>query len=104
MAKFRGTIGFSSFVETAPGVHQQQFTERTYTGEFLRDVRQVSQGVSINDDVNLSSQISIIADPFAFENIAAMRYVTWLGTKWKVKSVEHQFPRLIVRLGEVFNG
>jgi hypothetical protein len=33
-----------------------------------------------------------------------MRYVEWAGVRWTVQDVEVQRPRLLLRLGEVYNG
>jgi len=104
MAKFHGFIGFSTVIETAAGVYEATFTEKEYTGEFLRDVKQWTSGENLNDNLTLSSRVSIIADPFALENIAAIKYVKWQGVKWRVTSFEHQRPRLLLQLGEVYNG
>lgn len=104
MAKFHGFIGFSTEQMTAPGVWEAIESEVEYTGDFLRDVRQWTEAANVNDNLTLSSRVSIIADPFALENIAAIKYVKWEGVKWTVLSVEHQRPRLLLRLGEVYNG
>lgn len=105
MAKFHGVIGFSTFVETAPGVHQAQITEVVYSGDVLREaVQMVPSSQNLNDNAVISSRVSIIADPFALENVAAIKYVVMHGVKWRVTNWEHSFPRLILRLGEVYNG
>lgn len=104
MAKFSGPIGFSASVETALGVWSEQITERTYTGNILRDVKTWDANSNVNDDLRLRARISIIADPFATDNVDSIKYVTWQGVKWRVSSVERQHPRLILTLGEVYNG
>jgi len=104
MAKFHGFIGFATTVETAPGVHQEQITEVEYTGNFLRDVKRYSEDSQVNRNLSLSSRVSIIADPFALSNIAAIKYVKWQDVKWAVTDIEHERPRLHLRLGEVYNG
>lgn len=104
MAKFHGYVGFANTVETAPGVFKQQITEREYTGDFLRDVRDWAVSEDLNDDIRLSTRVSVVADPFASENVAAIKYAKFEGVKWRVASVERQHPRLILRLGGVYNG
>ena len=52
----------------------------------------------------INNQIEIVADPYINQHFPSIRYVMWNGTKWKVTSVEDQFPRLILALGEVYNG
>jgi hypothetical protein len=33
-----------------------------------------------------------------------MLYVEFMGAKWKISNVEVQYPRLILTIGEVYNG
>lgn len=104
MAKFYGVIGYSETVETEPGVWEDRITERSYQGDLIRNTRRLQSSGGINDDVNISNEISILADPFAYKNFHAMRYVEFMGAKWKVANVEVQYPRLILSLGGVYNG
>ena len=89
--------------ESAPGVWTEQITERTYYGDLIRNTRRLQSSGNIIDDIQISNQISIVADPFAYENFHAIRYATYMGTKWKVTSVDVQRPRLTLDLGEVYH-
>jgi hypothetical protein len=60
--------------------------------------------VSVNNDLTVSNSISIIADAYANEHFFAIRYVDWAGALWTVSEIEIQSPRLILRLGGVYNG
>jgi hypothetical protein len=104
MAKFYGVIGYAESVETKPGVWEEQITERMYFGELVRNTRklQTSSG-QLNDNVNITNEISIVSDPFAIQNFHTIRYVEYMGTKWKITNVEVQYPRLILTLGGVYN-
>ena len=104
MAKFFGSIGFAESVETSPGVWDEAITERTYYGDLSRNVRRLQSGDKVNDDVNVSNEISIVADPFANQNFHSMRYVEFMGAKWKINNVEVQYPRLILTIGGLYNG
>ena len=103
MAKWAGVIGFGETVETTPGVWEDVVTERKYRGDLLRFNRRTQTASQINDDINISNQLSIIADPYANNNIFAMRYAVFRGAKWKITSVEVKYPRLILELGGVYN-
>lgn len=103
MAKFYGAIGYAKTVETTPGVWEEQITERFYYGELVRNTRRLQTSDSLNDDVNIANEISIVADPFANQNFHSMRYVEWMGARWKISSVEVQYPRLILTVGGVYN-
>lgn len=106
MAKYAGKIGFVIVSESPAdsGIWVEQPIERTYCGDLIRNTRRMKQSQSLNDNITISNQISIVADPFAKENFHSIRYAEYLGTKWKVTSVEVQYPRLVLELGEVYNG
>jgi hypothetical protein len=104
MAKFHGKVGYGSTVETTPGVHTDVITERDYYGDILRLSRQLREGEQVNSDITVGNSISIVADAYARGHIFAIRYVEWAGARWVVSDVEVQHPRLILRLGEVYNG
>lgn len=104
MAKYYGAIGFSITKKTAPGVWSPEIEEHMYAGDLLRNYKRAQTGTSTNDDISLSNQISILADPFAYNNFQNIQYATYMGAKWCVTSVDVQYPRLILDLGGVYNG
>lgn len=104
MAKFCGVIGFVNTVETEPGVWEEDVTTRMYYGDLTRNTRRLQSTDQLNDDINIANEVSILADPYANENFHSMRYVEFMGAKWKVSNVEVQYPRLILTLGGVWNG
>lgn len=104
MAKFYGAIGYAETVETDPGVWKEQITERNYYGDLIRNTRRLESSGNLNDNINVSNEISIVADPFAIQNFHSMRYVEYMGAKWKISNVEVRHPRLILSVGGLYNG
>lgn len=104
MAKFFGPIGYSETKETSPGIWQEQISERNYYGDILRNVGRVRDGSGLNDDITVDNRLSIVADAFLNNNFHLIRYVSWMGVLWSVLSVDVQRPRLILTLGDVYNG
>ena len=104
MAKFFGKIGYAETVETTPGVWEEKITEREYFGDLIRNTRSLQSGEQLNDNINISNEISIVADPFAYENFHSMRYVEFMNAKWKISNVDVQYPRLILSVGGLYNG
>lgn len=102
MAKYFGKIGFAKNKKVA-GVVTEEIAEREYYGDLNRNTRRLQSGDKVNDDIDISNEISIVADPYAVQNFHTMRYATYMGAKWKISSVEVQFPRLILTLGGVYN-
>lgn len=104
MSKFSGSVGYVATVETKPGVWDDPVIERHYTGDLIRNTNRVQTTDKVNDDITISNEISIVADPYANQNFQSMRYVIFKGAKWKITSVEVLFPRLILTIGGVYNG
>lgn len=105
MAKWYGKIGYSETVETAHGVWTPHDTVHEYYGDVIRNsTRWAGNPESTNDDLTVNSQISIVADPFAIENFYSMKWIEFMGAKWKITNVDPQPPRLLLTLGGVYNG
>ena len=104
MAKFHGKIGFGEQTQISPGVFVDAIVERYYYGDVIRDSRQLQQRATLNEDILIGASISIVGNAYAMEHYLAIRYVEWAGELWTVSDVEIQRPRLILRLGEVYNG
>lgn len=103
MAKFYGEIGYAKIVETEPGVWEERIVKRNYYGDIIRNTRSLQASDNVNDNINISNEISIVADPYANENFHSMRYVYFMGAKWKITSVEVKYPRLILSIGGLYN-
>lgn len=106
MGKYFGTIGFFVTEEVKPGIYKEHIVDRQYYGELLRNTsrRFEAEGQQVNPNLIISNNISILADPFAYENFAYIKYAELMGTKWIVTNVEVQYPRLLLTLGGVYNG
>ena len=104
MAKFYGTIGFGTPVQSKVGIYTIRIEERKYCGEILSSYRNTEQSGNLNDNVTMSNQISILADRFAYDNFHSMRYVKFRSNKWKISKVDIKYPRLILTLGGIYNG
>lgn len=104
MAKFYGKIGYIETKEIEPGIWDEQITEHSYYGDITRNTSRFQPSGGTNDDINISNSFSIIADPYAKQNFHHMRYVEFMGTKWKITNVDVQYPRIILTVGGVYNG
>ena len=104
MAKFYGPIGFATQVDSGAGVWDEKIVERNYFCELTRNNRRLQPADQLNDTINVSNEFSILADPYANENFHAIRYIEFMGTKWKISNVEVRYPRLILTTGGVYNG
>ena len=105
MAKFFGAIGYAGETnESSPGVWTEDITEHNYYGDIVKNISKVQSGDGLNDNIVIENQISIVADEFAYSNFQSIRYARWMGALWKISSVNVQRPRLILTIGDVYNG
>lgn len=104
MAKFFGVVGYAQSVEVRPGVWKDVITEREYYGDEVRPTRRLDEVEKVNFDISTNTSLSIMADAYANEHFFAIRYVKWVGVRWTVTSVDPMRPRLLLRLGGVYNG
>lgn len=103
MPRYYGTIGFQEQVETAPGVWREKIVERQYRGEITRNQLRWNSGSEMNDDLRIDNAIGIVFDPYLEQHISSIRYITWMGSKWKVTSLSIQRPRVVLQLGGLYN-
>lgn len=104
--KYYGMIGYGVEAEspTQPSVWESVIVERPYKGELIRNSRRIQTGEDINDNITISNEITIIADPYALQNYMNIKYAEVRGARWKVNYVEVNRPRLRLTLGGVYNG
>lgn len=102
--KFFGRIGFGKTVDRGNGNWEDEITERQLFGDVIKDTRRFVSADKVNPDITISNSISVVADSYAIENTSAIRYVEWAGALYTVSDFEIQSPRLILRLGGVYNG
>lgn len=103
MAKWFGKIGFAETKETKPGTWEEIITVREYYGDVTRNTRRFQSSENLNDNIVVSNDISIVADPYAIQNFHSIRYIEFMGAKWKINNVEVSYPRLILTLGDICN-
>lgn len=104
--KFYGIVGYGETVEDPPesGVYKDTITAIPYYGDVVQNKRLLREGEYLNNDLSVQNSISIMADAYANEHFFAIRYVEWAGTLWHVTEVTVERPRLLLRLGGVYNG
>lgn len=104
MTKFYGKVGYGTNTDNGNGVWEDVITERKLYGEVVKNTRRLITGQDINSKLTTGNSISVLADAYALQNFFAIRYVEWSGALWTVIDVEEQRPRLLLRLGDVYNG
>ena len=102
--KFYGIVAYAITEEVIPGKWKERIVEKHYRGDITRVSRRLQSADKVNDDIRINNEIRILADAFAYQNFQNIRYVVWMGTKWKVESVTVDRPRLVLEIGGEYNG
>lgn len=102
MAKYYGYIGFATQVESEPGIWTDAIERRPYKGDVVRSGRRYESSDNINDNFTINNSFSIISDAFLYSHIPAMRYIEYLGAKFKITSVDIERPRVTISVGGVY--
>ena len=103
MAKYSGKIGIGVTVDKGTGIYVVETTEQDVFGEFLQLPKSQTKTAGLNDDISVSNRISIYQNTFVMENLGNIKYITYAGIKWKVTSIEVNYPRLILTTGGEWN-
>lgn len=105
MPRFYGRIGFvKEDVEVRPSIHESVIEERLYSGELYKNYARIQGAEKPTDDFSINNDISIVADPYALNNFAYMRYIEFMGSLWEVQSVTVEYPRLRISFGGLYHG
>ena len=107
MTRFAGVVGYGERVEfpaSGSGDWKDVITERSYFGKVVKNSRRIQAEGQVNFDLSIQNSIEIVADAYARDNMEKLRYVMWRGNRWKVDEITEQSPRLLLRLGELYNG
>ena len=104
--KYYGTIGFwVDDIEVRSGVTKSGIVEKPYTGDILENRQRWVNSDHQNENLTLNIRLSIIADLYLNSHLSSIKYVTYMGDKWKVTSPDvSKYPRVIMDIGEVYNG
>lgn len=99
--KWYGKIAFTEQKDDGTGIWEPVTVERDYYGDAIRNTKR-DQVTEINPDITLSNQLSVVADPYLLNSFQTIEYVTFMGQKWRVSSVDVSFPRLTLSFGSLY--
>ncbi len=103
--KYYGRIGFLDTVprEDDSTIYEEKLVYKRYTGDVTKNVKRYSESDKLNEDLTISNVISIVLDPYAYQNFHKIRCLEYMGALWSVNSVEVRYPRLLLTVGGVYN-
>ena len=106
MAKYSGMLGYvMPAKEDPPGIWKPSaVVEKLGRGDLFGQTINNEDVGGLSDGITINNQLSIIMDPFVNKNLESLKYVILYGTRWEIKSMTINRPRVILTLGGVYNG
>lgn len=102
MSRFSGKLGFVTTHETEAGVWLEDVVELPVKGTIRSLYTRNDNSSSVNTNLRLTNEISILMDTKIKSYLETLKYVVWKGSKWEVQSIGVNYPRLTVNLGGLY--
>lgn len=102
MSRFSGKLGFVMTRETEEGVWFEDVVEIPVKGTIRSLWVRNDNNASVNTDLRLTNEISVLMDTKIKTHLETLKYVVWKGSKWEVQSIGVNYPRLTINLGGLY--
>lgn len=102
MSRFSGKLGFVMTQETEEGVWLENTVELPAKGTIRSLYVRNDNASSVNTNLRLTNEISILLDSKIQTYLETLRYVVYKGSKWEVQSIGVNYPRLTINLGGLY--
>lgn len=102
MSRFSGKLGFVMTRETEEGVWLEDVVEIPVNGTIRSLWVRNDNNASVNTDLRLTNEISVLMDTKIKTHLETLKYVVWKGSKWEVQSIGVNYPRLTINLGGLY--
>lgn len=102
MSRFSGKLGFVLTHETEEGVWLENIVELPVKGTIRSLYVRNDNSSSVNTNLRLTNEISILMDTKIKTYLENLKYVIWKGSKWEVQSIGVNYPRLTINLGGLY--
>lgn len=102
MSRFSGKLGFVMTRETEEGVWLEDKIEIPVKGTIRSLYIRNDNNVSVNTNLRLTNEVSILLDSKIQTYLNTLKYVIWKGSKWEVQSIGVNYPRLTINLGGLY--
>lgn len=102
--RFSGVIGYAVQTEVKPGIWEDTITELSKLGDVVQRTEVLGSDDSVLAKYRTTTSISVLSDGVLKENYDNLRYVMYMGKRWTIASAVLEPPRLVLYIGEVYNG
>lgn len=102
--RYSGKLGTSEQTEVSPGVWEEVITEHDFIGTVTSRSEAVDQGDSILPTYRTTTTVSGLARGLGQMDNSNLRYLTYAGRKWTIRTDQSKYPKLLLFIGEEYRG
>lgn len=102
--RYSGKLGIVQQIEVRPGIWEEVVSEEPVLGTVKQRTEVLSAEGSVLPEYGTNTSISVPARGVGPQDNSIIRYVTYKGLRWQIKSIVDEPPRIVMYIGEVYRG
>lgn len=102
--RWSGKLGFTELTEVSPGRIEDVITEHPAMGDVDNRTGTVRVGDEVLPQIGTTTAVSVLFGSGERLDFSKLRYVTHRGTRWVPSSIVEEPPRVLIFIGEEYNG
>ncbi len=102
--RYSGKLGIVEQVELRPGVWDERVTEVSVLGTVRQRTEVLNGATSILPEYGTTTSISVPARGVGPMDNSMIRYITYKGLRWQIRSIVDEPPRIVIYIGEEYHG
>lgn len=102
--RYSGKLGIVEQKEVRPGIWEEVVTEEPVLGTLEQRTGVLEGSSDVLPRYSTSTSISVPARGVGLLDNSVIRYITLKGNRWQVSSIVDQPPRIVIYVGEKYNG
>lgn len=102
--RYSGKLGVSEQTEVSPGVWEEVITEHDFLGTVTSRSEAVDQGDTVLPRYQITTTVSGLARGVGLLDNSNLRYLTYAGSRWSIRTDQTKYPKLLLYIGEEYHG
>lgn len=102
--RWSGKLGFTTEVEVSKGRFEDVVTERPAMGEIETRTDTFTVGDQVLTRAGTSTSVSVLFGSVERIDFSSLVYITHRGKRYVPSSIVEDIPRIVIYLGEEYNG
>ena len=102
--RYSGKLGLVEQLEVRPGIWEEVVTEVPVLGTVRQRTEVLTGEGTVLPEYGTTTSISVPARGVGPQDNSMIRYVTYKGLRWQIRSIVDEPPRIVIYVGEVYRG